>query len=280
MTLACGQGLPFVPAVVGASHGRTWVEHAGGLWELTQWLPGRADYRQHPSRERLESACAAVAQLHLAWQPGVTAGRCETCPAAERRLGAVESWERLLRSGWAPRFPAGKADPVHPVAQRAWSVLPSWVGRVRPVLASFSGSLWGLQPCLCDPWHDNLLFDGERLSGLVDHGSVKLDHVAVDLARLLGSLVEDDEDGWRSGLAAYRAVRPLSPQEEELARALDRTGTVVGVVQWLRWLYEQGRAFADRAKAAARLGILVQRVERWDGGYAVTASSPPPSSRK
>jgi homoserine kinase type II len=269
MTLARERGLSFVPAVLAATHGHTWVEHAGRLWELTQWLPGRPGYHEHPSRERLTSACVALAQLHRAWQAIVTANRHELCPAVVRRLEAVESWQHLLHSGWVPRFPAEDADPIHPVARRAWNVLPRWLERVRPSLVSFPGSPGGLQPCLCDPWHDNLLFEGERLTGLVDYGSVKLDHVAVDLARLLGSLVEDDADGWRIGLEAYRGVRPLSPQEEHLARVLDRTGTVIGVVQWLRWLYEERRAFADRTKAAARLELLVRRIERWEGNPLV-----------
>jgi homoserine kinase type II len=269
MAFARGQGLPFVPAIVTASHGRTWVEHAGRLWELTQWLPGRPDYHEHRSRERLTSACVALAQLHRAWQSVVTDSRRETCPAIERRLEAVQSWQRLLRTGWVPRVPAQDADSADPVASRAWHVLPRWVERMRPSLASFPGSPWQLQPCLCDPWHDNLLFEGERLTGLVDYGSVKLDHVTVDLARLLGSLVEDDAEGWRIGLEAYRTIRSLSPHEEQLARVLDWTGTVVGVVQWLRWLYEEGRAFADRAKAAARLEVLVRRMERWEGNPLV-----------
>src|SRR5581483_5624523 len=163
----------------------------------------------------------------------------KTCPAIERRLEAVESWLRMLRAGWAPQFRTDETDPVHPLAHRAWLILPDWVERVRPSLAAFAESSWEVQPCLCDPWHDNLLFEGTRLSGLVDYGSVKLDHVAVDLARLLGSLAEDDTDGWRIGLEAYRGVRPLSPHEEQLARVLDWTGTVIGIVQWLRWLYEE-----------------------------------------
>jgi Ser/Thr protein kinase RdoA (MazF antagonist) len=266
MTVARGRGLPFVPIISTASHGRTWIEYAGRLWELTQWLPGRANFFEHPSCERLTSACVALAQLHRAWQANVTASRRETCPAIERRFEAVERWQHLLRSGWTPRLPMSDADPVHPVARRAWGVLPDWVERVRPNLASFPGSPWTLQPCLCDPWHDNLLFEGERLTGLVDYGAVKLDHVAVDLARLLGSLVEDDVDGWRNGLEAYRGVQPLSLHEEQLARVLDWTGTVIGVLQWLRWLYEEGRAFADRAKVAARLEMLVRRIERWEVG--------------
>jgi homoserine kinase type II len=142
-------------------------------------------------------------------------------------------------------------------------VLARWVDRVPAWLQPWAGTAWRLQPCLCDLWHDHLLFEGDRLTGLVDYGAVKVDHVAVDLARMLGSLVADDAEGWRVGLGAYREVRGLAPEEVGLARALDRTGAVLGVVTWLRWLYADGRAFETRTAAERRLGELVSRIEGW-----------------
>ena len=88
-----------------------------------------------------------------------------------------------------------------------------------------------------------------------------MDHVAVDLARMLGSLVGNDATGWRTGLQAYRRLAPLTEEEEELAHILDETGIVVGVANWLRWLYEEQRPFADRSAVARRLTELVERLE-------------------
>src|SRR5438105_5063872 len=61
MALARRAGLGFVPFVLAASHGETVVEAGGRLWELMQWLPGRADYRAAPSPARLRAAAAALA---------------------------------------------------------------------------------------------------------------------------------------------------------------------------------------------------------------------------
>jgi Ser/Thr protein kinase RdoA (MazF antagonist) len=117
-----------------------------------------------------------------------------------------------------------------------------------------------LQPCLRDVWHDHLLFEGERLAGLIDYAAAGVDTVATDLARLLGSLVEDDEGGWQAGLKAYREVAPLGREEERLARLLDRTGVAVGVFHWVRRL--SGRApVEDMAAALGRLEALVRRLE-------------------
>jgi homoserine kinase type II len=120
-----------------------------------------------------------------------------------------------------------------------------------------------LQPCLCDVWHDHLLFEEDRLTGIVDYGSVKLDHVAVDLARLLGTLIGDDEEMRTVGMMAYRKLGPMTSGEEELAWALDETGTVVGAANWLQWLYRDGKVFEDPVRVAKRLGEIVQRLEKW-----------------
>jgi Ser/Thr protein kinase RdoA (MazF antagonist) len=99
------------------------------------------------------------------------------------------------------------------------------------------------------------------VTGLIDYGSVKPDHVGVDLARLLGSLIEDDAALRGRGLDAYHAVRPLTPAERDLIIVLDRTGTVAALVNWLRWLTSGERALTPRA--SERLGRLVRRAQGW-----------------
>ena len=98
---------------------------------------------------------------------------------------------------------------------------------------------------------------------MVDYGSVKRDHVAVDLARLLGSMVGDDAGFRDSGLRAYARLRHLSEQEIALVTLLDFTGTLLGAANWLLWLYRDQRRFEDRAAVAGRLAVLVQRIETW-----------------
>ena len=120
-----------------------------------------------------------------------------------------------------------------------------------------------VQFCVCDIWHDHVLFTGDAVTGLIDYGSVKPDNVAVDLARLLGSLVGDDAAAFARGLAAYKQVRPLSTDERALVPILDRTGVVLGIANWLRWLYVDGRVYEDRAAVARRLAALVERAECW-----------------
>ena len=156
---------------------------------------------------------------------------------------------------------AGSAAIIH----RGRQMLLRFLDHVPTWLLPWSKVTRPLQPCLCDVWHDHLLFEGDRLTGLVDYGAVKIDHPSVDLARLLGSMIEDNSASWQEGLLAYREVRPISTEEEELARALDRSGIVLAIGTWLRWLAIDGREFEDQNEAERRLAGLVARVEKWRG---------------
>jgi homoserine kinase type II len=261
MQLARAAGLAFVPAVIAATDGRGHVEFAGELWDLTEWLPGDADFHSNPSPARLEAAGLALARVHAAWEQ-LTPFAVDVCPALLRRLEAVAAWHDLRRSGWQPRWQVDVIDPIRPVAARAWQLIDGRVADVSALLQRWVNRRWPLQPCLCDVWHDHLLFDGDRLTGLIDYGAAKIDHPAVDVARMFGSLAPDDASAWQVGLRAYRSVRPFGDGETELARALDETGTTIGVATWLRWLYEEYRQFEDRAAVARRLDVLVERLER------------------
>jgi Ser/Thr protein kinase RdoA (MazF antagonist) len=259
---ASNAGLRFVPKVWRTRQGATLVEHSGRHWELTAWMPGQADFHLRPTPARLASACTALAQLHAAWSK--SASNAVPCPAVHRRLEALHPWKALVDAGWHPPFAAGDMDPVRPWAEWAWRLLPRHMGRLPALLAPWSKTRVPVQPCLCDIWHDHVLFEGDQVTGLVDYGSIKRDHVAVDLARLLGSLIGDDEQMRAVGIEAYRLVRPFGQDEAALMKVLDETGTVLGVMNWLRWLYFEGRQYADRDAVARRLAALVQRMEGWE----------------
>ena len=168
----------------------------------------------------------------------------------------------LVRSGWQPPYSASH-DSVRICTQRAWRLLHERIDQVCVWLSDWIDRRFVLQPCLCDVWHDHILFEGDTVSGLVDFGAAKIDHVANDLARLLGSLVGDDTDARAIGVRAYARVRPLSPEEERLVHVLDVTAAVLGLANWLMWLYRDGKAFEDENAVARRMTELIRRVEHW-----------------
>src|SRR5690606_13995945 len=104
-----------------------------------------------------------------------------------------------------------------------------------PLRKSLEKWLWTplpMQWCLRDIWHDHILFTHNEVTGVLDFGAAAIDSAAGDVARLLGSMVGDDGDGWRIGLEAYEAVRRLSWKEQDAEWLFDATGTVLSAVNW------------------------------------------------
>src|SRR5262249_15177817 len=190
MKQARGSGLHFVPLIHPTEDGATWLERSCRLWELSSWQPGRADFHSNPSPQRIHAASTALAHVHMAWSQ--FSKGCGVCPAVLRRLARFQEWSELIASGWRGPLDAPTDATVYLISYRAWTILARHIHRVPALLQPWTTRALPLQPCLCDVWHDHLLFDGDALTGLIDFGAVKPDHVAVDLARMLGSLVGDD----------------------------------------------------------------------------------------
>jgi len=263
MIKAWSAGLSFVPALLATTQGTTWVEQAGRQWELTSWMPGRADFQEQPTQQKIAAACTALALVHKAWAG--TASATGPCPAIQRRLERSAEWTALARRAGRPNFSALDRH-VRSLAERGWETLVIWLDLVPRLLSPWALRPFPLQPCLCDIWHDHVLFTGDMVTGLVDYGGAKVDQVAVDLARLLGSMLEDQAGLRAAGLEAYVRQRPLFLDEQRLVTLLDKTGALIGLANWLKWLCYDRRAFGDYAIVAQRMQALVERSERWQPG--------------
>ena len=237
MTDARPTGL--VPAVVPTLSGGTSVEHAGRVWDVTGWMLGAADFRRDPTDARLSAACAALAALHRCWAPAVPT--LAPCPGVSRRIALLIEFSNV-----GPR----RLDPTHKTAldllaarvPAALASLHPWAGRAVPVF-----------PCLCDVWHDHVLFTGDCVSGIIDYGAMKIDHPAVDLARLLGDLADGDPDRMRVGLDAYGDAGGPVAIDPQFVSALDRTGLVCAVIHWVNRPEMTGPGHAPIAERVNRL---------------------------
>lgn len=251
-----GGHLPFVPAVIPAADGATAVVAAGRVWDLTRWMPGTADFHARPSADRLANACVALARLHRAWAP--PAEHLAPCPAVRRRLAVLADFASA-DPGLPHPPPTG-----HPPLDAALLIARDAVRRLGPVaarpLALWADRLVPIQPCLCDVWHDHVLFTGDAVTGVIDYGAAKPDHPTVDLARLLGDLVGDDDPRFAAGLAAYELAGGSPEPAPGLARLLDRTGAVCGAAVWLMRLHVERRAYPDPAAVARRVAGLAARL--------------------
>lgn len=254
-------GFAKLPVPLRTRDGQTFVSLAGHLWELTPWLPGRADFHERPTSERLDAAMLALAQFHrstetLGLHPGSPPG------IATRR----EQLERITGVGTSEMLQA-----VAEMKETSWSefqwraalILGSFdkcASRLKPLLAMASHARVSRQPCIRDIWHDHVLFDGNEVSGIIDFGAMQTDHVACDISRLLGSLVGGDRDRWAQGLTAYQSVRPLTASEIMLVDAYDQSAVLLSGMNWVQWIAVEGRIFEDLERIQGRLDEIIARL--------------------
>jgi Ser/Thr protein kinase RdoA (MazF antagonist) len=152
------------------------------------------------------------------------------------------------------------------LARRFFDTIPGCLPRAIAELAPLSNVALAVQPCIRDIWHDHVLFTGDEVTAIIDFGAMDIDTPATDVARLLGSLVGDDEAGWRVGVSAYSTIRSLSTDEQGAAKALDNSSAILAGCNWLRWIYVEGRQFEDRTQIIERFRRIVARCE-----FAVTS---------
>lgn len=256
------EGFRLVPLPLETRHYAGYVCEAGHFWELTPWLPGAANFRQSPSRGKLQAALAGLARFHQAAAsfPLPTRGPLAS-PGILDRAERLRHWTSGKLDSLATAIRPDDWPELAARAQRLLALFSMAAEQVSDTLASAATLAVPIQPCIRDIWHDHVLFVGERVSGLVDFGALRAETVATDIARLLGSLCGDAADDWQLGLAAYQEVRPLSTAETLLVSAFDRANVLLSGMNWLDWIYLEGRQFTDRAAVEARLDENLSRLE-------------------
>lgn len=247
--------------------GQTIVVESGTLWELSDWKPGVADYHQVPSAHKLAAAMRVLARFHLA------ARRCgahRTAPppglvARREQLGRLVAgeFERLRLAVSPVTWPE-----LYDSANQILNWFPQSAPRIYQLLNFASEFPVALQPCIRDIWYEHVLFTGELVTGVVDFGAMQEDHIAADISRLLGSFVRDDLQGWQTGLAAYEELRPLSSTDRELVAAYDQSAVLLSGLNWLQWLYVEGRQFANPKRVRQRIAEIVGRLAKQPGNEA------------
>jgi Ser/Thr protein kinase RdoA (MazF antagonist) len=259
------RGITCLPLPITTRKGQSFVEHAGHLWEIAPWMPGRADYERAPSDAKLCAAMTNLAQIHLAladFPIDATRQAAGAPPSVMRRLARL----RELSSGGLQQLSGAVTDhhwsDLAPLARQFLALLtvgmPHAIAQLEP-LAQVTVSL---QPCLRDIWHDHVLFIGRKVTGMVDFGAIDIDTPACDIARLLVSLVGNDQTGWQTGIAAYIAVRPCSADELSAISALDIGGTLLAGCNWIRWIYVEGRQFENPTQVINRFRAIVARAAK------------------
>lgn len=267
-------GVAQVPAPIHTLSGATFFEDDGAHWQLEPWMPGSADFWKRPTPERLRAALECLARVHIA------AGRFDphsdeanwffrdssaASPGLAERLRGLKGWDQSRRQLVRQRLESSADREFADPGMRFLEAFARWAPRLAADLELAAATRVPLQPCLRDVWHDHILYSGDAVTGLIDLHAARSDSVATDLARLLGSLVLNDRQGWETGLAAYQRIRPLSLDELALVGLFDRSSVLLSGMTWLDWICIQRREFSDRTKVLSRVKAIVRRFDGTSG---------------
>jgi len=256
------EGFELVPLPLCTRLHKGYVPHGGYFWELAPWMPGEADFRVDPTEEKLRAAMIALAEFHRAASSfPLPHPPCSPSPGIRDRLRQLQRWT----SGDLDRLVAAVEPGLWPDVERRaatlFRLIPRAAGRALMLLDNSVRYRVSLQPCIRDVWHKHVLFDRREVSGLIDFGSMAAENVAADVARLLGSMAQDDSHLWQVGLDAYGSIRPLSEAEVSLVHAFDRSTVLMAGLTWIDWIYRQRRVFDNRHVVPHRLDEIIRRLE-------------------
>ena len=260
----------FTPVPFRDNRQQTLQQSYGRFWELSPWLPGAADSGRPPTLEHIEAAFSGMAALHvrLACEPsvGVSRGLIQRRDTVAHLIaGGFDTLETAVDQ----QAPSSEEA----AAARRWLTLArSAAPAVGEVLDRASRLVLDLQPCLRDARSDHFLFEGDRLSGIVDFGSMAVDCVSGDLARLIGEWAGGAPATRALAQKAYERIRPLSPTEISLINVFESSADLLIGERWLRWHYLKAHRFEDPQAVAKGLARGLNRLAR------LTLSASIPSS--
>lgn len=237
LELAHQAGLTFVPRFLCGADGAKSQRCGSRVWELTEWMPGKADYVQYPSEERLINALAALAELHAVWRSTFT--QRATSPACMQRLRMLDGLQGAhLETMW---LAACRSDRELKLVRETCECLTEQGRSIQRRLESIANARISLQYAIRDVWSDHVFFEGPNVTGVIDFGALRIDEPATDVARLLGSLEPHSEEHWKIGLDAYRRVNPeVDPRRVQI---LDQASCLLSAIQWTQWLVVERRRF-------------------------------------
>ena len=248
-------GVP-VACPIANRNGQTLVRFAGQSFELSPWMPGTADFNSAANVERLRSMLEGLGNFHQVFQDSFQYG---VSPAIKRRFSQIRTASEIvakLSRGSAP-------GPTAAISDLSRRLLPAVAGRLWGLEKRFGEVVsleFQLGPVIQDVHHDHVLFSENRLTGIVDFGSMSIDSRCLDLARLIGSLEMDNAAPWELALDVYSQVvgqKPggvvLSETETKLVRLLNECNQTLGVLNWLDWILLQNKQFEDWSAIEKRL---------------------------
>ena len=259
---------------------------AGGdrVWQLFDWRPGQPAPRD-AGDDVLLAGGGAIAEIHRAFNGTSTemGSEFDGLACLVDRREAIERLQTAAADHLRPpplsllseRIAKQLADPSDPAAaylafslHDAHDVL---AGTLRPAIAAFDEEIADLRRenarpavgwTLRDGHRENVLFAQGKVSAVIDCDSLRVDALAMDLARWAVDFTTGQSPGQRlaAAVAGYderatsRGGGRLSQTDQRLAAAILNISRPLTLVHWLTWLVR------DRGRIGVTAGSLADRI--------------------
>lgn len=251
LMIAHHSGIPVAAPITRRDKRTLTQDTESNAWELAPWVAGMADFNVRPSVPRMEDAVATLARFH-----SVTARESKfgTSPGLRSRLDYLGNALQISESVQRRLGTIGGS-----VAGIASELLPRLRPRFQPLQAQLRSVVdrpLQIVHAIRDIHHDHLFYAEERLTGIVDFGSMKEESRCFDLARMVGSLRIDGEIPWEISLNCYSQINELQAEERDLVLLLHQCNLVLGILNWLSWIFLDGRKFEDWNAVESRINQL------------------------
>ncbi|QDV40439.1 Phosphotransferase enzyme family protein [Stieleria neptunia] len=276
------------------------IDAAGRIWELATWMPGQPLEDDAPLRSIGEGA-VAIAHLHDAL--GRLGRWHQPAPAIAERLQRL-AWLNQHLPGCLATDLDGRVHPsVAAALVRACRLLqqrwPTTAPRLTRALTPLADQEFPLQYVLRDIHREHMLFSAEKVVGIIDFDALRVDTVAVDLARWATSFSQfriAPAQTIDRILADYRPTTPLfrqsasrqfdaasaadptsgipgsglpksgipeldAPEFRTLVLTLAETSLWISLANWVVWLVGESRQFPDLQLVSRRLDRLIESVD-------------------
>lgn len=272
---AFDSGLFAVPELIRTPAGTSIVQEDGADWDLSDWRRGHPAPASSPHPEHGRQLASLLLRWYeiggdqriiQAFRPilprelfdAVSPRKPSASPGIARRLDIYRQRlpiDQVLFLGTSERSLSERT--THMLAMAG-----TWFSN----LARYERHPFRIELCLRDVHREHVLYENERVSGLIDFGSIGWDTPAVDIARYLSTFDHFPSD-WLLPLETcwVGLVDPSLSRAEwnRLILLLAVTGAIVSAIQWETWLVRERRPFASRERALERWCNRLDFAEPW-----------------
>jgi len=268
------EGMDILPEYLKSDSGQTVFQSMDSYWELATWLPGmpvEPPISDHHGKAML----GALRRFHAqAKTKNNAAENLTSSPGIESRLAVLRRWRGIDDSRFT-QFSKGHYQHLWPLAEELWAGLRRFEASLSKALEWATTVRLPIVTCIGDPRPEHFLFEADRLTGLIDFGSMRQDFLALDLARLTGELYANNLAQWEVAQAWYGSENQMMAPQWEVAWVLDAANALLSGLNWIDWLWLERRHFDNLAEVEKRLQTLVARLDKLSGHPAFSIGKEP-----